>query len=476
MTKFRTKFICTSLLLMTSVMSACRTSSKSNLASHSPGTLASSGEGAPLITAKDGFFFDAHGRTLILRGVNVAGNSKMPPFMPLTDMNQFDQLQKFGMNVVRLLFIWEAYETAPGVYNAEYLSYWLKMADAAWQRGMYVIADLHQDGFARTLGGGCGEGFPQWAVPTDAETSPPDNGPNCANWAVKIAKDVNMHYAWNQFFHDAHEVRTRFLAMLKTLASQCVNHPGIIGYDLLNEPWGVEGVELAPLYEDEALAIRAIHPHAIMFIEGHISTNAGLQTNLPRPSFTNFAYAPHFYDPVVMTSKVKLPGQAVENHAFSNMTKKAREWQAPLFLGEYGMPADVRGVGSYMNIVYSKLDETLASGAQWVWTPHWSPTQKDGWNTEDVSITDDQGNIRANFQVRPYPRAVAGKPLTFAVSEKEIQFSWYNNPALGDTELFVPEQGPWHSVVDATGVDCTFVASKVTCHANASARVSIVIK
>ena len=71
-------------------------------------------------------------------------------------------------------------------------------------------------------------------------------------------------------------VRDRYLSMLDELARRFVGHDGVIGYDLLNEPWGWEASELLPLYEDATDTIRAADPEAIMFIEPHASTNADL--------------------------------------------------------------------------------------------------------------------------------------------------------------------------------------------------------
>ena len=50
-------------------------------------------------------------------------------------------------------------------------------------------------------------------------------------------------------------------------AEKFADNPGIVGYDMLNEPFGDEALQISPLYEDVAARIRKHDTKAILFVE-----------------------------------------------------------------------------------------------------------------------------------------------------------------------------------------------------------------
>jgi len=129
---------------------------------------------------------DKENRTLILRGVNLDGGSKIPfgppgwglspkslenpekasfvgrPF-PLEEAeNHFERLGRAGMNFLRLVVTWEALEhSGPGQYDEEFLAYLRKILLIAEKRGISVFIDPHQDVWSRWTGG---DGAPAWTL------------------------------------------------------------------------------------------------------------------------------------------------------------------------------------------------------------------------------------------------------------------------------------------------------------------------
>ncbi|MDI7276247.1 MAG: cellulase family glycosylhydrolase, partial [Anaerolineae bacterium] len=133
----------------------------------------------------DGTWFrDEQGRTLLLRGVNLGGSSKVPfrpngathiregffdhrnvsfvgrPF-PLAEADEhFARLRAWGLTFVRLLVTWEAIEHGgPGIYDEEYLDYIYQVARRAGEHGISLFVDPHQDVWSRFSGG---DGAPGW--------------------------------------------------------------------------------------------------------------------------------------------------------------------------------------------------------------------------------------------------------------------------------------------------------------------------
>lgn len=135
---------------------------------------------------KDGRIGDDAGRTLLLRGCNLGGSSKVPltpdgatwrsgsladpatvsfvgrPF-PLEEAEQhLDRLASWGFTFLRLVVTWEAIEHAgPGVYDEAYLAYLRKLLKMAETRGISVFMDPHQDVWSRWTGG---DGAPAWTL------------------------------------------------------------------------------------------------------------------------------------------------------------------------------------------------------------------------------------------------------------------------------------------------------------------------
>ncbi len=221
-----------------------------------------------------------------------------------------------------------------------------------------------------------------------------------------------MHRSFADFYADAYGVRTRYLAMLGRVAGAFAAVPGVVGYDPLNEPWGDERREIAPLYRDAAAALRPA-PDGHPVPRGRGPTATGSRTRLPHPGLDNIAFAPHYYAPLAIVCEDGGGRTAVIDRAFGRMEAKAAEWGVPLLVGEFGIPGGARRAGDYIDDHYDRLDAALASATQWTVSSHRSPRAGDGWNGEDFSLLDAAGRPRPNYRPRPYPHRVAGVPVCF---------------------------------------------------------------
>jgi endoglycosylceramidase len=379
---------------------------------------------------------DTQGRTVLLRGVNISGDSKVPPFMPITDAAMLDPLPGWGINTLRLLFTWEAFEPNRCNYDSAYLQYYEQVVQWANERSIYVIVDFHQDAYSRYSIDGCGEGFPEWAVYSGIERKDPNNGETCEDWGIKMFFDLSHHDTWHHFHADSEGARSRYIDMVRVVADHMSDHPNVIGYELINEPWGNDD-ELASFYNEVGTAIRKRHPSAILFVPPHALVSSGLGgNNIAKPEFSNFVYSPHYYDPAVIMFKNWLgidPSASLDN-----MSAHAAEWNVPLLLGEYGAPAETNNVEGYMDALNNWLNTGMHSGTQWNYTPTWRDDTKDGWNHEDLSIIDDSGELRSNFRPRAYPTVIAGTDAVFSEDKNSFSLSWIHDSSLGSTKIFLP--------------------------------------
>jgi endoglycosylceramidase len=113
-------------------------------------------------------FVDSKGREIIFHGSSAI--VKGPPWVPehtqfSKDISMakedFEWMQKLGLNFLRLGVMWPGLEPLRGQYNETYLDQIDAIVAMAGTHGVYVMFDFHQDGLSEYF---CGEGLPAWAV------------------------------------------------------------------------------------------------------------------------------------------------------------------------------------------------------------------------------------------------------------------------------------------------------------------------
>ncbi|KAI8059155.1 glycoside hydrolase superfamily [Gongronella butleri] len=233
------------------------------------------------------WFQDEYGRTVVLRGVNVCGSSKLPtsphpgsthiyddsfwdhanvsfigrPF-PLADARRhFARLRAWGFNVIRLLVPWEAIESRRGTYNDDYIDYLRDLITLMEEYGLLCFIDPHQDTWSRYSGG---SGAPGWTFEVAGldihafkdtgaayvhNTNASSTDPPPMVWPTnytKLACCTMFTLFWaGDTFAPNHKyegqsiqqlLQSSFIKAFSHLASRLANLRAVIGFEVMNEP------------------------------------------------------------------------------------------------------------------------------------------------------------------------------------------------------------------------------------------------
>jgi len=238
---------------------------------------------------KNNHFIDEKGRTVLLRGVNLGGSSKVPvtpngathiktnfsdhrdvsfvgrPF-PLKEADEhFSRLKHWGFNCLRFLVTWEAIEhSGPREYDKDYLDYFEEILKIAGENEFYVFIDPHQDVWSRMTGG---DGAPGWTFEkvgldyTKFESSEASCVMQYRYDSNDLSKYLPMHWMgntyrfangtmWTLFFggkdfassciidgKNAQDYfQNHFFDTMKQLALRVKDNSHVLGFNILNEP------------------------------------------------------------------------------------------------------------------------------------------------------------------------------------------------------------------------------------------------
>lgn len=230
------------------------------------------------------WFKDEQGRTVFLRGVNLGGSNKMPtkpdgathltdgffdhqdisfigrPF-PIDEADEhFSRLKHWGLEFLRFVITWEALEHAgPGIYDEEYIDYIEAILEKAYEHGIQLFIDPHQDVWSRFSGG---DGAPAWTFDlvgmdmtkfkkTEAATVHQTHEGELPSmiWATNYNKFASqtmftLFFGGNDFaptitYQDQpiqDFLQTHYINAFQHLAKRIGHLPNVVGFGTMNEP------------------------------------------------------------------------------------------------------------------------------------------------------------------------------------------------------------------------------------------------
>ncbi len=217
----------------------------------------------------------------------------------------WDMLARFGINLVRLPFIYSLVEDEknPGTLRSDAWRYLDDAIAQAEKRGIYVILDLH--------GAVGSQGLEQHT--------------GCAG--------QNLYWSTPAF-------QQRTVWLWQQVAGRYKNRASVAGYSLLNEPWGSSAEQLAEVVTTLYTAVRASDPNHVIILPGH---NSGIAAygNPAAKGMTNVAFEMHFYPGLFGWGTIGAPVHrdwlrctAGKNSGVCEWDNRMTALNTPLFVGE----------------------------------------------------------------------------------------------------------------------------------------------
>lgn len=401
---------------------------------------------------------DANGRALQLHGFNYKTHD---PAADITD-EMLAAAAERGLDHYRMTVYWQLLEPQKDVFDDDYVNSIITAIKRSERYGIRVILDMHQDVYGEAFGS---MGAPTWATMTDNLDFTPQ-----ASWLLNYLQPA-VQAAFEHLYEDDGLRKEQIDAWLYVV-ERVKDLPGVIGYDLMNEPFGqlrpgepfeaaaarVEREQLTPMYQRLTNAISAIDPDHWIFIEPPNLASLGIPTSLGEVVGPKVAIYPHMYD-VSLEFSTYDPDSVDYSYDVDFFKKWAAaittytdKYQVPMLIGEWGIARpESHSMDEFVRETMRTLDE-VSSG--------WSVFQfclGGGYCAADAA-NNDRPNIGQIFV--PYARAIAGSPTlsNFDYPTSVLSVSFANNDAQGPTEIFIPESRiyPNGFVVETTDADTTW--------------------
>ncbi|EGG14323.1 hypothetical protein DFA_12093 [Cavenderia fasciculata] len=393
-------------------------------------------------------YIDSYGREMYFHGVNVV--VKEPPWTPLLNITNYQLMQEWGLNSIRLGVMWAGVTPeVRGEYNQTYLDYISNLVEVMGEYNIFTLVDCHQDLYSWVY---CGDGAPAWAssIPTEGIGMFPEplSKPFVINTTdlVPSNQDCGLHSWSSYYFSDAVSkafqnlydnvdgIQDEFSNYWQQVVQTLKDSQYVLGYELINEPWAgdiyrdpllmvpetADKINLAPMYERLSKDIRSIDPDHIIFFESVTwdEYGVGFDTVPGGNDWRNLStLSYHYYVP---------PDFSIKEIMWARMRDLEKLGTAG-FLTEFGGPQV--GDPQAMIQVLEETDLNLQSWMLWVYDSLFNDNGEP--NPEQIKIFS-----------RTYPQYVSGttKSMSFNTTSGEFSMVYTMNPNIQEpTEIYLNE-------------------------------------
>ena len=397
------------------------------------------------VTGTDGrvYIADAQGRALQFHGFNVKTSN---PAEAVTDKLLAASAAR-GMDHLRLGFYWQDLEPKQGEFDETFLDQLVTVLDRAEKHGILVILDMHQDVYGEAFDS---KGIPAWATRTDGLPFEAQS-----NWLLSYLQPA-VQAAFDHLYEDADLRQAQIDAWLH-IVQRVKGHPALLGYDLLNEPFGkqrdgedilsaaprVEREQLTPMFQRLTDAISNVDPDHWVFFEPPNLASLGIATSLGEVRGPKVAIYPHMYDSAIEAATYSTDGTIQLDPAFFDkwanaITGYVKKYPMPMLVGEWGLAhPEIKGMDEFVARTLETLDRTTSGWSVFV-----------GCFGSGYCTMDEAGQARpAIGQIfQPYARAIAGRPIDtrWDGSARTLKLRLDGrSSASGATQIFLDEAGTY---------------------------------
>jgi len=360
----------------------------------------------PPLSSSGRWFTDAAGRVVMLHGFNEV--SKSAPFYPAAFGFGDDDaafLEGLGFNAIRLGVVMEGLIPSPGEIDDGYVEHIAETVDVLARHRLFVLLDVHQDGFAPMFRG---NGLPNWMAITDGLPNPPD-----ATFPLYYVLNPAMQRAFEHFWAndpgpDGVGLQDHYVQALTRVAERFASNPWVLGYEVMNEPWpgatwapctagcfDLEHALLAPFYAKATGAVRAVAASQLVFVEPFVLFNfGGAPTSLPGTAAGN---ALSFHSYALDVNR--------ERGVVAQAVAAAERDGAPVLATEFGATLDPVVLGR----ITDEMDAGLVPWLDWAYNESVIADATRPAGPDNLLSADALASL-----LRPYPTAIAGIPTAIA--------------------------------------------------------------